>query len=322
VDRSTKCRDKPSAIRVEARWINEITEAGDTLAPLKMAKDRKPVFLSQLALRVWPVLEHRVKPSTLSLYQTNMRPLVCSNLGNCYVHNISSEMITDFAQERLQEVGVSCTNNSLRMLRIALNLAEEWKLILRAPKIRLLTGEHSRDFVISEELLTQMLEHELCTDLLRKLLPFLLDTGLRISEALALKWEHVGLKPKPGASLGWVRVTEGKTKFARRYVPLTQRALACLIKNDSEFVFPAANGRQLSRHRPAEQFRAIRDEMRLPKDCCIHSFRHSFCTRLGIAGVDSFTLRQLAGHSSVVISQRYVHPTGAQAEAAIGKLGS
>jgi hypothetical protein len=32
-------------------------------------------------------------------------------------------------------------------------------------------------------------------------------------------------------------------------------------------------------------------------------------TRLGESGVDAFTIMRIAGHSSVVISQRYVHPT-------------
>jgi hypothetical protein len=32
-------------------------------------------------------------------------------------------------------------------------------------------------------------------------------------------------------------------------------------------------------------------------------------TRLGEAGADAFTIMRIAGHSSVTVSQRYVHPT-------------
>jgi integrase len=105
-----------------------------------------------------------------------------------------------------------------------LHLAEEWKLITKVPKIKLLPNEHQREFVISDDLLKNMLEHKYCTELLKKLIPFLIDTGLRISEALALTWEHFGLKPKQGASLGWVYVAKGKSKYAKRHVPLTERA--------------------------------------------------------------------------------------------------
>jgi hypothetical protein len=37
-----------------------ITESGDTLAPLKLAEQRKPVTLVQLLPRVWDALESRV----------------------------------------------------------------------------------------------------------------------------------------------------------------------------------------------------------------------------------------------------------------------
>jgi integrase len=240
------------------------------------------------------------------------------------LHDITSEMVEEFTQSRLKEVGPSCVNGSLRVLRRALRLAEEWKLIGRAPRFALLPNEHSREFIISEELLQKMLAHKDCNALLKKMLPFLIDTGLRVTEALALRWDTVGLEPKQGSSLGWVYVEKGKSKFAKRHVPLTVRARQILsdIKetSTSNFVFPAQDGGLLTRHVPSQQFHTLREAMRLPKDCVLHSTRHSFCSRLGLAGVDSYTLQRLAGHSSIVISQKYVHPTGLQMEAAISKL--
>jgi hypothetical protein len=38
------------------------------------------------------------------------------------------------------------------------------------------------------------------------------------------------------------------------------------------------------------------------------------------SGCDAFTIKQLAGHASILISQRYVHPTPARLENAIGAL--
>ena len=70
----------------------------------------------------------------------------------------------------------------------------------------------------------------------------------------------------------------------------------------------------------SEQFREIRDVFNLPWDAVLHSTRHTFCTRLGESGADAFTIQKLAGHSSIVISQRYVHPTPARLERAIDML--
>jgi site-specific recombinase XerD len=50
------------------------------------------------------------------------------------------------------------------------------------------------------------------------------------------------------------------------------------------------------------------------------SLRHTFLTRLGEAGADSFTIMKLAGHSSVTVSQRYVHPTSETVQLAFDRL--
>ena len=52
----------------------------------------------------------------------------------------------------------------------------------------------------------------------------------------------------------------------------------------------------------------------------VHGDLLGFCTRLGESGADAFTIQKLAGHSSVEISQRYVHPTPARLEKAIDML--
>ena len=43
-------------------------------------------------------------------------------------------------------------------------------------------------------------------------------------------------------------------------------------------------------------------------------------TRLGEAGVDAFTIMRIAGHSSITISQRYVHPSPESVERAFARL--
>jgi hypothetical protein len=45
-------------------------------------------------------------------------------------------------------------------------------------------------------------------------------------------------------------------------------------------------------------------------------------TRLGESGVDVFTIMRVAGHSSVTISQRYIHPSPEAVERAFDKLES
>jgi integrase len=39
----------------------------------------------------------------------------------------------------------------------------------------------------------------------------------------------------------------------------------------------------------------------------LYALRHTFLTRLGASGCSAWTLATIAGHSSIVMSQRYVH---------------
>jgi len=45
-------------------------------------------------------------------------------------------------------------------------------------------------------------------------------------------------------------------------------------------------------------------------------------TRLGESGADAFAIMRIAGHSSVTISQRYVHPSPESLEKAFERLES
>ena len=53
----------------------------------------------------------------------------------------------------------------------------------------------------------------------------------------------------------------------------------------------------------------------------LYSFRHTFLTRLGESGCDAWTLARIAGHSSIAISSRYVHPSEDAVLNAMAKLG-
>jgi len=81
-------------------------------------------------------------------------------------------------------------------------------VIDRLPQIRLLAGEHRREFVVSREQEEKYLAA--CPQPLRDAATLMLDTGLRVGEALALEWRDVRLSPEPG----YIQVREGKSRYA------------------------------------------------------------------------------------------------------------
>jgi integrase len=52
----------------------------------------------------------------------------------------------------------------------------------------------------------------------------------------------------------------------------------------------------------------------------LYDLRHTFLTRLGEVNTDPYTIQKIAGHSSIIMSQRYVHPTPERVEDALSRL--
>jgi site-specific recombinase XerD len=63
---------------------------------------------------------------------------------------------------------------------------------------------------------------------------------------------------------------------------------------------------------PHKRVIALANEKAKPKEIIRHFqpyiLRHTALTQLAEAGCDVFTLARIAGHSSITITQRYVHP--------------
>jgi len=115
-----------------------------------------------------------------------------------------------------------------------------------------------------------------------------------------------------GKKLGYLFVREGKSKNARRHVSLTSRAQEMLVNRSlgskSEYVFANYAGKPYLVTSLDHLHKKLRGDLQLPKDCVIHSLRHTFLTRFGEAGADAFTIKKAAGHSSVTISRTLHSP--------------
>lgn len=293
------------------------------------------------------------KPRTVKFYAEKMKALLSYEpFREAKLDRIDEALIERFVLWRRQQVGIVTVNRSLACLRRLLRLAQEWKVIDRVPRIRLLSGEPQRDFILSRE--EELRYLSACPQPLHDIAILLLDTGLRIGEALALRWSDIRLTPVNGSSYGWLAVREGKSRNARRAVPLTERVATMLRGRQQKalpdyvvirrqerssiavatpvhlamFVFPGDLPNQpllvtSVAHMHARVCRPIVKGKRqyiFPAGFVIHSLRHSCLTRLGEARADAFTIMKLAGHSSVTISQRYVHPTSESIELAFRRL--
>jgi Phage integrase family len=69
-----------------------------------------------------------------------------------------------------------------------------------------------------------------------------------------------------------------------------------------------------------EPFERARKAAGLGKDVLFHSLRHTYVSRLVMAGVDRRTVQELAGHKIISMTMRYAHLGPEQKRRAIGLL--
>ena len=258
-------------------------------------------------------------------YRTGIRALTAYKpLVGARLNEITSELASEFACHRLREgMQVATANNSLRVLRRILNLALEWNAIESAPKIKTLPGERRRERIITPEEEARYLAA--ASEPLASIATVLADTGMRPEECFRLRWEDVTwVNGRHGALL----VTRGKTAAARRVIPMTPRVRAVLESRWNDAGRPeegwAWPSRTRSGHVEPSTFRkqhskALTDSKVRP--FVLYSLRHTFLTRLGQSGCDVWTLARIAGHSSINISARYVHPSEDAVLNAMTRLG-
>lgn len=290
--------------------------------------ERKPVAkLKEFAQRFMDAILVRcaAKPRTVEFYAQQLaRLLDFELLANARVNEIDEALIESFVQHRSAQVSRATVNRALATLRRLLRLAQEWRVIDRVPRIRILNGEQNRDFVLSHA--QELAYLEAAPQPLQDVALLILDTGLRVGEALALQWRDVHFDSE-GSRFGFVHVREGKSREAKRNVSLTPRVLQMLrvragVSQDSPHVFATGATRPMLVSSLDHAHRRLRLALNLPQGFVLHSLRHTFLTRLGLAGVEAFTIMKLAGHGSVTVSQRYVHPTPQAMEQAVAKLNA
>jgi integrase len=270
------------------------------------------------------------KPATVAFYKAKLKVLV-SKLGSKRLDDIEEAEIEQYTQTRARQksrrkrpLSPASVNRELATLRRLLRLAQEWKVLDRVPRIHLLRGEHQREFTFDRQQEALYLSAADAHPDLRDVAAVLIDTGLRIRECLTLEWSDVRLEPAKGAQLGYLTVRRKKAKNSKsRNIPITARVVEVLLRRSPSargLVFHRPEGQPLYQTWLNQQHAGIRALLKLPPDCVLHSFRHTFGTRLGETGADAFTIMKLMGHSTVTVSQRYVHPSPEAMENAVSRM--
>ncbi|MDA3779014.1 MAG: tyrosine-type recombinase/integrase [Bacteroidales bacterium] len=134
----------------------------------------------------------------------------------------------------------------------------------------------------------------------------LLDTGLRLTEAVNLKVSDIEFED----NLIHVRVTKTDVD---RYVGITNKTKIILYKYiitqpTIKYLFTDfVNDRPLSTSSVESFIHRLKKRLQLKENITPHKWRHTFATNYLRSGGNLETLRILLGHSNLKTTQRYLH---------------
>ena len=137
-----------------------------------------------------------------------------------------------------------------------------------------------------------------------------LNTGLRRGELIALDWSDINL---PAKRLH-VRAAAAKSGKSR-YVPLNKEAGAVLTRWQKQ----GGTGRVFNVRDVKTAWHALMKAAAI-KGFNFHDLRHSFASKLVMAGVDLNTVRELLGHADLKMTLRYSHLAQEHKQSAVEKL--
>ncbi len=277
-----------------------------------------------------------LKPLTRLRYKSSLKR-IASNFSGQKLLSISPIAVEKYKRERLQAGTKPATvNRDLEALRNLCNRLVAWGKLDRNPvrltaagrqaepgQVAKLKEPEGRVRFLSPEEEKALLEA--CQNpQLRAVILLGIHAGLRIpSEALSLTWDAVDLK----RGILTVAGTHSKTSKTRT-VPINSvlsEALRSLRMGQSVNggpIFLRDKGRAGPLRSIRTAFDTARKRVGLRKDVTPHVLRHTFASRLAMAGVDLRTIQELGGWSSLAMVQRYAHLSASHKAEAVERLAA
>ena len=253
------------------------------------------------------------KPSTHKRDKGLMQNL-SEFFGGRKLKDINPMFILSYRKKRLEEDGrkPATVNREVALLKSMFTVAIEWGKAYRNPvkRVKKLREDNEIANPIPDDDEELLLEH--AAQHLGDLIICGADTGMRKGEMFDLKWESVDLVRRV------IRVD--KTKNDRcKIIPITDRLLSVLerLRKEStgKYVFSAPNIGHRKKN-PREKLTSVDTAWRRANERAglahkryrFHDLRGTFITRLVEEGKNLVQIKQLSGHSTTRMLERYARP--------------
>ncbi len=239
------------------------------------------------------------------------------HFGGKYLHEIKELDIETYKKGRLESgVKHATINRELSLLRSILSKAKTWGIIKgELPRIHLFKIDNARVRYLEELEARELVQA--CQEPLKSIVLVALNTGLRRSGILNLKWQDISFTER------FITVRETKSK-KNRHIPMNQQSFdvlhAIFRQTPGDYAFPGEKpGSHLSESYVTHQFGRTAKKAGI-KDFHFHDLRHTFASWLVMSGIDLTTVQQLLGHQTYQMTLKYAHLSPEHRQAAVDIL--
>jgi len=227
--------------------------------------------------------------------------------GDYYLSDIKPAMVSDYKVQRRGEGASPRTiQYELTLMNHAFNMAIlDWEWIevnpLKKVKKEKMNNSIERWLTLEEE--KKLLNAS--PKWLQDIIVFAINTGMRQSEILDLKWSQVDM------DRGTIIILEQKNGGVDT-LPLNETAIRVLKErynhslSQSDIVFPSNNGTRMSNRNLFRAFVNATDRAKVIK-FRFHDLRHTFATRLVQGGVGIYEVQMLGRWKNASMVRRYAH---------------
>lgn len=270
---------------------------------------------------------NRLKPSTVAQKNAILDHYLKPRLGDRPLDQIRDADVARL-KAALKDKSPKTVNNVLVTLSTVLGAAKEWGVIKQIPcTIRLLkTAMRSVEFYEPSEY-ERLVEAAGQLDPRIELLVLLGgEAGLRRGEIIALEQTDADtrrgvLHVERSEWKGHVTVPKGG---CGRDLEMTDRLRAALTRNrhlrGERVLWRDDDHEKVTAVLLAKWMRRAQRRAGLKVTGGLHVLRHTFCSRLAMAGAPALAIKELAGHTSLTTTMRYMHLSPAAKSAAIELL--
>ena len=265
----------------------------------------------------------------LTWAKANKRPKTITSYGYCIgqlkrsfggktLGQIQPFAIEKHKKMRVEEKAAVSANREVAVLKILFNRCIAWHKYSGAnpvKEVKLLKEPKGKLRYLDQEEEAKLLAH--AREPLRTIILVGIYAGLRIqAEALTLKWDDVdfrrGLLTVRAA---YAKSGEGRAVNINSFLKAALKELK--ERSRAEYVFAKRDGSPFKSIRSA--FKTACKHAKLTA-VTPHTLRHTFASRLAMAGVDVRTIQELGGWKELEMLQRYAHLSPSHKAEAVEKI--